>query len=147
MFIVLFSTSQSRMKKPKMSKERCVLYPRRRALHANVDQDAGGAPLPPSPARSLLNRTFSLAECLSIHFGFKCSFFTATVLCVCRLATLSIMSLFKQISLSQGEGSEEYPIIVGFFFGEGKEILRSLSKCTIQIILIHIYCFAFPIKF
>lgn len=104
---MLFNISQSSTKKPNMSKE-CTRYHLRHAvLQVSLGQEAGEASFSLTLTLFLLNSTFALAERLTIHFAFKMFFFRAMVLCVCRLATLIITFLFKQISLSHREGSEE----------------------------------------
>ena len=105
--------------------------------------------MPASPPTSCSDRAFSPMEHVTIHFGFKMLFFTVSLLCICSLATLSIILLFKQISLSQRESGERYPIILSFFFGERKRGCSDLclSKYIVQIILTCVYCFAFSIKF
>lgn len=110
----------------------------------------GGHEMPASPPTSCSDRAFSPMDHVTIHFGFKMFFFTVSVLCIWSLATLSIVLLFKQISLSQRKSGERYTIILSFFFwGEEKGMLRSLSfqvYCTNHLNLCLLFCFLYCFK-
>lgn len=153
---MLFSISQSRLKRLKMNKE-CVYYSLPAScsvLHVDMQREALRCqscppPMPPTLLTAFLLRQGVLIDShATLRFGFIIFSFIASVLCMHVLATLSIMLLFKQINLTKPRGI--WQRISNYFifpFWEGRGDTQISVFLNVQIILTYVFCFAFSIKF
>lgn len=150
---MLFSISQSRLKRLKMNNE-CVSYSLPAScsiLHVDMQREALGCqpPGPPTlPTAFLLRQGVLTDSHVTLRFGFIIFFFIASVLCMHILATLSIMLLLKQINLTKPRGIwQKISNYFIFLFWEGRGDTQISVFLNVQIILTYVYCFAFSIKF